>query len=509
MKKDFLAWIGIFLSLVVGRLAFFTEPFGISVDESTYLSIAEILQRGGVLYRDAVDRKPPGLFWFYEGIGTVFGVWNLSAVHFVFFVLIILLAVLIFRWCKLWMNSSATILAVALFAIHSSCFPREVISSNAEYPMLLFCFLAIVFLCRATHEKRVSFVFLAGVAVAVACLFKQYAVIIYAPVHLVGLIQVWRQQIGRLLEKLLRQIKFFCAFCLGLAAVGSVVVYYFARRDALEEFYYYFIFDGLHYVKSSRSQPNHETSGIVALLGMLVSWPLLWFGAFRLFADRKVWRYELWILVAAVFGAICTTVLSGRYYTHYFVPVIFFLSILAAYGLESFRRAQAFQIRKGLLLFLGLAPFVFYAFFNLNRDLFSNRWSFTREKQSRVAEVSEYIQSHSLEGERIAVWGMASQIYVMSKRGSGTRFIFSDFVSGRQPGFHSELSIPTPGAMDQFILDLAKSKPKFFVDTSPAQLNDYGYFPLERFPALRDFIKRKYVRESSIAGFDLWRIADE
>src|SRR3989338_11712450 len=80
------------LILVLGRLSFWTEPYGVNVDESTYMAISEVSSFGGTLYVDAVDRKPPGLFWFFEIIGNLFGPWNIHALHIVFLFLALFLA---------------------------------------------------------------------------------------------------------------------------------------------------------------------------------------------------------------------------------------------------------------------------------------------------------------------------------------------------------------------------------------------------------------------------------
>ena len=141
----------VLLFLVLGRLCYFTEPYGVSVDESTYLSIAEVMHSGGVLYKDAVDRKPPGLLWLYQVVGP----WNIHGIHFLFFVqllFLILLAGWIFKEVR--PRSSTGTVAMLLFAFSSSSFPREILSANAEYPMLVCLGISFYLFLRFVDTNR-------------------------------------------------------------------------------------------------------------------------------------------------------------------------------------------------------------------------------------------------------------------------------------------------------------------------------------------------------------------
>src|SRR6267142_2913291 len=50
-------------------------------DEAVYVVVARQLLRGGRLYIDVVDRKPPLLFWVYEEILRLFGTHDWVALH--------------------------------------------------------------------------------------------------------------------------------------------------------------------------------------------------------------------------------------------------------------------------------------------------------------------------------------------------------------------------------------------------------------------------------------------
>lgn len=478
---------------LAGRLCYFSEPFGVSVDESTYLAMSEVLNSGGVLYKDVVDRKPPALIWTYQFISKVFGQWNIHAVHFVFFVMILFLAYLAGLVLKrVGESAESSRRAVLLFAIYSSCFPREILSANAEIPMLIFLALSLLAFLKGSQERNNLWIFVSALLAAASCFFKQYGILIYAPIY-VGWVLYERRTLGFWRKHLTA----FVGVVSGFGLVVGIVSLYFVSQNAWAEFLRYFALDGLRYVASSRLVQNHATSAWGAIFGMLGSWPLLWWSVVQ--ALRQSISWERWILILGTLGSLATVFLSGRYYTHYFIPVIWFLCLLAPGVLQS-----VWSKRKLWVLALVVPPFTFYAWFNLERERVSEKWSFTREKQAKIRSLGAWIGENSDPKDRLVVWGMASQIYVLAERGSGTRFVFADFISGRQPGYRSEVSIPTPGTTEEFLSDLRDKRPRFFIDTSSADLNDYQWFPPSRFSELFAFLNNDYQKKADIAGFGVW-----
>ncbi|MDB5039264.1 MAG: hypothetical protein JWQ35_2792 [Bacteriovoracaceae bacterium] len=481
--------------LVVGRLCYLSEPYGVSVDESTYLSMAEVLHHGGTLYKDVVDRKPPALIWTYQLIGDLFGSWNIHAVHFVFFLILLgLLGFCILIVRELRGGSTAILLSAGLYALFSSCFPREVLSANAEYPMTLFLAGAIFLLFKSAEKKRYLFVFISFCLAAISTLFKQYGALIFAFVYLSFSIVELRQNA----MSFKTQVKALFVGILGLGFVYGLVCFYFVQKGAFKEFIYYFGVDGFKYIAQSRTLENRDTSAWIAILGMLVSWPALWWGASKSVGIFRRDPKGISLICGAV-GALITAFLSGRYYTHYFVPLIWFLSILSAIGLE-----QVFREKKKTIIILSLLPFCFYVFFNFDREALSHKWSFTKQKQKELINVGSWIKDHTDPTDRIVVWGMASQLYLLSERGSGTRFVFSDFVSGRQPGYKSDISVPLPNAMEEFLTDLEKQKPKVIIDTSSASMNDYQWFPFTRFSLLKSYVNLYYEKSAVVDAVEIW-----
>src|SRR5436305_3357801 len=75
-----LAVLGIVLLTVVTRLPALLHPQAID-DEETYSVVANVIVDGGQPYVDAVERKPPLLFWTYAAVFEVAGKYNWKALH--------------------------------------------------------------------------------------------------------------------------------------------------------------------------------------------------------------------------------------------------------------------------------------------------------------------------------------------------------------------------------------------------------------------------------------------
>src|SRR5206468_2723677 len=77
-----LAALGIIFLTIAIRLPSMVHPQAID-SEAMYSVVANEIVDGGRPYVDAVERKPPLLFWTYAAIFKVAGKFNLKALHFV------------------------------------------------------------------------------------------------------------------------------------------------------------------------------------------------------------------------------------------------------------------------------------------------------------------------------------------------------------------------------------------------------------------------------------------
>src|SRR5204863_6486809 len=75
-------WVNVvIIALVIILRAPTLLPSLYTTDEAYYGTIANNVLDGGVVYRTAVDTKPPGMYYIYAGVFRVAGKNNLFAVH--------------------------------------------------------------------------------------------------------------------------------------------------------------------------------------------------------------------------------------------------------------------------------------------------------------------------------------------------------------------------------------------------------------------------------------------
>ncbi|MGA0164776.1 MAG: hypothetical protein ACO3LE_11150, partial [Bdellovibrionota bacterium] len=378
------------------------------------------MKSGGTLYVDAIDRKPPGLIWIFALVGSIFGWANIHVIHFLIFFLTLGLAIAAARF-------SGSIWSFWLYILFSSALLRGILAANAEYWMLLFlapaCHLCIqAFLHRTSSAHRALQLSFATLLAALSCLMKQYGGFIYACVYLSAWIYFCFTQSKRN-EKWSLSLWSSLGSFLSLVLVFGSVYFYFASKNAASDFLYYAGLETMGYMTQDSAQLNQQTKIWWVLLGIFGSWFPLWILFLvklpRLYKDA--WFF-LWMIGAL--AALSTAFFSGRHYTHYFVPAIWFLCVaLGPVAQEQLNRLS--QLKRWLMLSFLTLPFCVYLPLNLFQEAFHKNWAFSKARQDQMKELAEWVQENSSPADRVSVWGMASQIYVMSQRGSATAYIFA------------------------------------------------------------------------------------
>ena len=80
VRQFWWAVLGLVLLTAVTRLPALVHPQAID-DEETYSVVANVIADGGRPYVDAIERKPPLLFWTYAVIVEAAGKYNWNALH--------------------------------------------------------------------------------------------------------------------------------------------------------------------------------------------------------------------------------------------------------------------------------------------------------------------------------------------------------------------------------------------------------------------------------------------
>jgi 4-amino-4-deoxy-L-arabinose transferase-like glycosyltransferase len=459
------------LTFVLRFPAFFTPVF--NSDETFLATQAHVLNDGGQLYEEAIDRKPPVVPYVYAATFAFFDTTALWSVRVVAMLAVALTALLLAIEARRRYGARAGWIAGILFVVAMVSFaPQDGQAANFEVFMLPSMTAAILFARRGKG-------FLAGVAIAAATLAKQTGAATLIPVVYVIARARGKRGVGEV----------FLGFTIPTALVALAM--------GPAQLLYWTVLGNGSYV-GMRTMSTAVLTTFLFMTGMwaLCNLPLLWkipsaWKARRLPAfdggrDTDLW---LWLLSAALSVAV-----GLRFFGHYYLQMIPPLALLAAGALSRSsellaKRAVAFTLVIGVL--------------------FSAAGYFIRPgvPEPNYESVARYLATTTNPDDAIYVWGSVPEIYWASERRPATRFLTSSFLTGNYPGRppdDANTGSDTDNAWEDFYEDFKAHPPKYFVDTSPAKVRGAQYYPISEFPRLAHIVDTEYKYVVTIDGIDVY-----
>jgi len=430
-------------------------------DETFLATQAHVIQQGGTLYHDAIDRKPPIVPYLYAATFDFFDTTGLWSVRIMAMLAVALTAFLLALEARRRYGDRAGLIAGILCVGALVAFaPQDGQAANFEVFMLPSMTAAILFARRGRG-------FFAGMMVALAALAKQTGAATLLPV--LYLAYRWRGRRG-----------------VGAVAAGfSIPVAIAAVAMGPSQLFYWTVQGNGSYV----GMKTFSSSVITIFLFMTSMWlvcniPLVWklpqsWLARREIAldgmrDTDLW---LWALSAAVSVAV-----GLRFFGHYYMQLVPPVALLSAGALVRGSKRWA-DATIALALFaalgFGLAGFVYRP----------------GVPEPSYESVSRYLASVTNPDDPIFVWGSVPEIYWASGRKPATRFITSPFLTGNyagRPADEANSGADTQAAWNDFYRDFRAHPPKYFVDTSPAKVRGAQYYPISKFPRLEKLVRTQY-----------------
>jgi 4-amino-4-deoxy-L-arabinose transferase-like glycosyltransferase len=442
-------------------------------DEAYLATQAQVLDHGGRLYVDTVDRKPPLVPYLYAAVFRVTGSDSLAAVRVVAVLALVATALLLAGEAKrrfAWRH--APLVAGVAFLLASSAFaPADAQAANFEVFMLPLMTVAFVL---AVRDRPIG----AGVSLALATLTKQTAAFALLPIALLA----WRARRARGLAVL------GAAFVLPIALAAVV----FGPHD-----FVHWVFTGNGgYVDVSGAVGYAFSNGVARtgwfLFGSAALVVLLPWAWRRRRDDVDLW---LWLL-----SGVLAVVIGFRFFPHYYLQLLPPLALLATGALATLA-ADRRRIVLPLVTALAIATtawFVVAAYTNGdNKDT------------TTALDVATYVREHTPAGAPVLVWGQAPEVYFRSDRPPATRFATTGFVtgvSGGRPPSRVGSKYAAPGAADLFYSDLRRHPPTLVADMSTADQRHAHYAPPARFPRFEEFLRRGgWHRVATVDGVTILR----
>lgn len=439
-------------------------------DEAYVQAEASVVDRGGNLYRDVVDRKPPGMPLVTVVAGKL-GLPPILRYRVPASLAMALTAWLIGLEAKRRFGP-ATVLPAALgFLLAAVAVGNSSVTqaANEETFVALTMTAALVLACRRRW-------WLAGLAIAAGLLARQTAILL-VPAVAVAAHRSGRRP-GR--SSLSERLRWVPPLLVPAPVVLAMVAAALGWRD-------YWFWNGAGASAGFLHLPTnlHVTQDFAshAILPFLAGTAAI-LAAAALGADKWRAQADLWLWVA---GALVASTATLRFVDHYFLQVLPGLVLLGAAGWAAVPTRAA----RRLLVLVALVPACLGV---------TGAWLALGDGGA-ISDVTAYVRANTRPSDRVWVWGSLPEVYPSSDRLPGTRFVTNGFLTGHFNGMPDNVANGAiPGAWAAFAHDMRAHPPRLILDMSPSGARGSADYPIGRYPQLASLVARDYHRKGSVHG---------
>lgn len=488
-----LAIFAVILLTVATRIPALIQRSAID-DEAVYSVVANEIVDGGRPYVDAIERKPPLLFWTYAAVFKVAGKFNWKALHAVALLWTLGTMAGLYLIGRELFNREVALIAALLYSIYQPWGTWKNLAFNGELLMNLPLVWAWALTFRKNSSWRRHELFLAGALVGASCLLKQPAGIAIVPLGLYLLLPGYRIRCNAGISH--------CALLIvGFIATLALVALLLASQGLLSDAFYWSVTNhSIPHVFWNRAAQQTLTF-IVAALPLLLGavWSLR--DPSGLWAEMRVERRALlaWLVVSAIGVAA-----GARFYPHYYIQLIPPLALLAPPYLArllSNDSKQGSRFSSG-----GIAK----AWLVITVITFSVSHLLGFASHSDPSPAGRYLRQHSLPADRIFVWGQSPEVYLAARRRPASRYVttfpLTGYIfGGPLPGIDTRGWV-IPGAWATLEADFSKHPPIYIVNTEQSPGDRY---PVKDFPTLATLLTEKYDLVTEAADGDVYRIKSD
>jgi len=447
-----------------------------------YSVVANEIVDGGRPYADAVERKPPLLFWTYAAVFKVAGKFNWKALHIVALLWTLCAMAGLYVIGRELFDRNTGLIAALFYGVFQPWWTWKTLAFDGEMLMNLPLILAWAIAFGRGSSRLRPELFVAGVLLGVAFLLKQPAAIAAVPLGIYLLLPSYRA--SRSLTRINSIIQ-ATTLTAGFFAVLGLVTIVLWKQGILRDAFYWTITD--------HDVPHvFWEKGILLTLAFIGACLLLIVGAMMACRDKsEIWAGKmaertafLWLLAASAIGAAA----GARFYPHYYVQLIPPLALLAA---PYYARLWSRTIPPAYWL---LRPRVTYVWLALTIVAFLVAHWVGLVRRRVPSEAGRYLFTHSDPADRIFVWGQSPEIYLDAHRRPACRYIttfpLTGYVFGGPiPGFDTRGRI-LPGAWTILEQDFARHPPIYIVDVQPDPKS--AHYPVKDFPILAKLLAERY-----------------
>jgi len=461
-----------------------------------YSVVANEIVDGGRPYIDAVERKPPLLFWTYAAVFKIAGKFNWKALHIVALVWTLCAMAGLYVIGRELFDRNIGLIAALFYGVFQPWWTWKNLTFDAEMLMNLPIIWAWAIAFRRSSSQLRPELFTAGALLGAAFLLKQPAAIAAVPLGIYLLLPSYGA--SRSLTRM-NSIVQAAMLTAGFSAALGLAIIVLWKQGILRDAFYWTIAD--HDVPHVFWQKGivHTLTFLGACLPLVIGTILACQNKAGIWADRRAERTALLgLLAASAIGAAA----GARFYPHYYVQLIPPLVLLAA---PYYARLWSRTIQPPHWL---LRPKVTYAWLALTIIAFSiKHW--TGLAPRRVpSEAGRFLFTHSAPGDRIFVWGQTLEIYLDAHRRPACRYIttfpLTGYIFGGPiPGFDTRRRI-LRGAWSTLERDFARHPPIYIVDVQADPKT--AQYPVKNFPILAKLLAERYQPVAHTAEGVIYRM---
>lgn len=450
------------LFIVYGiRSNFLLIPF--ERDEGIYSYFGNLVIEGGVPYKDFIEAKFPGIFYFYGFMISTFGD-TLKGMHTGFMYLNLLTIILIYFTSRNLFSPIAGLISATTFAFVSLTANLSGFTVQSEHGVAFFISLGLLFYSLTRiYGKWYNFA-LMGLFLGCAVMVKTNAIFLALFGGFV-IVTDFLFTKPKVFKKFFIDILSYSLGGISIVAVLFYIIYTKGTFDDMIKWAYEHpksyisnmpFEEGKKYFEYSRDAivQNHKFFWVHAVLALAVC--LL-----------KPINIKLKIFAFLLLGASFMTIVPGYFfYGHYWIQMIPGLAIVAGltyqsiigiiqkyFNLTNVRYQYIYLGIFGLLTFnhvSGLKSYYYHP--NYERIL---RTVYGNNPFPESMEIANYINANSKPEDNIVLLGSEPQIYFYTKKRCPSRFAYFTALVNNT-AYHKEWQ-------REFTADVEKAKPKFVV----------------------------------------------
>ncbi|MBI2346421.1 MAG: hypothetical protein HYV03_05985 [Deltaproteobacteria bacterium] len=489
----FLPWL--YAVLIAQHLPALFVPI-ITKDEGYWWTIGNAVARGGLLYRDAADNKPPIFFAIYAAAVGLFGTGAMAALHLLVTVGNGFILYILHRLARRAYGEAVGIgVACCYLTLQGAFIAQELLAANSENLMMPWLVAALA--CYVAAQQRPAWwrYLACGICIGVAAGIRQTGIAMLGLVwlHTALARRPWRQATAEAL----------------LAGSGTAIVWiaigaYFAWRGTLADLWFWNVTLNRAYVGEPVPltaiiwEGTWKTGAIVAAGG------LVWWMALAAFGHaRSLWREgSVWVLFfLTMVGTVCV---GWRFSHHYYIQLFPALALLAGWAMAWHRRAgrSCWPMPWRLSLLCLAVPFFGFmaeGYYRWHQEVRGG-------PRPKVRAVATWLREHSTPSDTLFLWGYYPEIHYYSGLANASRHIESHIVTGQLREVHvtAALGDVTTRLWDWLDSDFAAHPPTWIADTSSYPVSGRLLPPTERYPRIAALIAAHYERIATIHGMPIY-----